>query len=249
MWHRNEARPTRYGDIMFKSALEAKVAEELDDFRVIWEYEKKADETPELGYLPDFTIVQAWDDLELPQWIEVKPADLLYAIRDKAGLDEHFTGSFTFGLTAADLLDAGFPEAAKPKALAERSGLGVLITAKLNRSRTISVLAAPDHIVISREHPAVCWQSVVKERERQLRQAQYAAEAEQREAERAAREADRWNLVVQTARTDGRPARFSGRCWACGQEEVAAELLIFRTDDDRWASCCRTHLTETEVRS
>jgi hypothetical protein len=242
MWHRNEAQPTIYNGVEFRSALEARVAEQLDGFNVLWVYEEPSGH-PAVPYLPDFTIVQATTDLDLPRWVEVKPGELLYAIRDKAGLPERFDEPVRLAVTAANLESSGFVEAAKPKALAEAAGEPVLVVSAINRTRTLAVLMAPDHVVLTRSHPAVCWQQILKDAERKRQQAQWAAEAEQRRVEREAAEGRRIQDLLTYVRTKGRNARYDGCCWICRQEQPAADLVIFPAERG-YGAICRGHLTE-----
>lgn len=244
MWNRDDTQPTTYNDVRFRSGLEARVAEVLDDFGVLWLYEEPSGYP--VSYLPDFTIIQATTDLELPQWVEVKPADMLYALRDRAGLPERFEEPFRLSLTSANLLDSGFQEAAKPKALAEASGQSVLVVSALNRHRTIAALVAPDHVILTRSHPAVCWRQVLKDADRERERQQWVAEAERRRVEREVEDAGRRMAIVDHARTNGRPARFDGACWICHEVKAAVDLVVFH-NGERWGGACRDHLDETVV--
>ncbi len=244
MWQRDETRPTTYSGIRFRSGLEARVAEALDDFGALWLYEEPSGYP--VNYLPDFTIIQATTDLELPQWVEVKPADLLYAIRDRARLDERFEEPVRLDLTSSDLSRSGFGEAAKPKALAEASGQSVLVVSALNRHRTIAAIMAPDHMVLTRSHPAVCWKQVLKDADRERERIRWEAEAEQRRLEREAEDLDRRRQIVEYARANGRPARFGGACWICHEMKPADDLIVFH-NGERWGGTCRVHLDQVEV--
>jgi len=252
MWTRNDTRPTRYRGILFRSGLEAKVAAELDDLGVSeWEYELPWSKTVKLPhggtleYLPDFTFLapRQYPELALPQWLEVKPPEALYALRDHASLPERFEGEHSVALTARELREVGVEEVWKPKALAELSGLAVLVVSAINRNRTLSVLMAPDAVLLSRSHPLVNHRQVVLDRQRAERETQWQAEWERRqaaaEAERRAWERD----VIAYARAHSRRARFDDWCVICRREVPAARLVIFRAADGRWAALCGEHLT------
>lgn len=246
MWQRNEARPTKYRDILFRSALEARVAEELDGLGVTWRYELPAHEgcpsVPAVPYLPDFTIVDAPADLELPLWVEVKPADLLYAVRDHAGCPELFDGTRVAELNWRQLFDAQLDEVWKPKRLAELAGRPVLVVYQINRTRSLSVLMRPDRIELSRAHPTVNRRGVLRTREREEEQRRWREQYEREKAEREKQDRLWRQQVIAYAQANGRPARFGGRCAICKQEEAAASLVIFRAADDQWAAVCRSHL-------
>jgi hypothetical protein len=254
MWSRDEARPTVYRGTLFRSAIEAKVAEELD--RLIgpecWWYEVPVratlasrgladDQVP--PYLPDFTIGDVPEDLDLPLWIEVKPASLLYSLRDHIGCEERFDGIRRSHLTADDLQDARLDELWKPKRLAETTKEAVLVVSALNRNRTLSVLLAPDVIELSRSHPAVCHRQVLIDRDRAEREAEWRAEAERRTADREAERLTWWRSVVEYAQANARPARLDDWCRLCDQRRSADSLVIYR-HDNRWVAVCRTHLEE-----
>lgn len=62
-----EAKPTQYGDITFRSALEATWAHTLDRLGVRWEYEPEMITLPSgVNYLPDFRLP------DIGAWLEVK---------------------------------------------------------------------------------------------------------------------------------------------------------------------------------
>lgn len=239
MWHRDDAKPTKYGDTLFRSALEAKVAQQLDKLGVNWAYEQPVDGTT--GYLPDFTITEAPEHLHLPRWVEVKPAELLYAVRDHLGHPERFEGTQTSTLDSTGMRDAQLTEVWKPKRLAEITGKAVLVVSAINRNRTLSILLLSDRIELSRAHPAVNHRQVLLDRERDEREAQWRAEADQRQAARDAEHRQWQQQVVAYVRTNGRAARFDGWCQICRQQRQAAALLIFQDTEGRWAAICRLH--------
>lgn len=170
----------------FRSELEAKVAAELDRHGVVWRYEEPvtlADgQTPH--YLPDFTIDSAPDELQLPRWIEVKPAEHLYDLRTAVGIDARFGQYFDDdivmeGLDHVNLRSIGIERIWKPKLLAELSGQSVLVVSKAGAVRHLSVEMRPDAVVFSRRHPFVNAVGIQQERERERRREEWrAAEAE-----------------------------------------------------------------------
>jgi len=244
MWHRDEARPTTFRGTRFRSALEAKVAEEFDRLGIEWEYERPVGES--IPYLPDFTIVAAPPELELPQWVEVKPAELLYAVRDHVGCPELFEGKYASNITAQAIRDAQLTEAWKPKRLAEVDGRGVLVVSAINRTRTLSIAMYRDGIELWRSHPTVNARGVEKARQRDEDMKRWRAEAEHR---RVAREAEQeaWRgQVVAFAREHGKAARFDGWCQVCQTGQPAARLIVFMASDNRWAAVCRDHLRTGE---
>lgn len=239
MWHRYDTKPTKYGDILFRSALEAKVAEQLDHLGVTWQYE-----TPVAGiqwYLPDFTVLDAPEHLEMPRWVEVKPAELLYAVRDHLGLVERFEGIHKSDIDAAQMHEAQLSEVWKPKRLAEVTSEDVLVVSAINRNRLLSILMLPDRVELSRSHPAVCHRQVLIDREREQEDARRQAEYERRQAERAEEDRRQRQNLIDYVRANGRPARWAGWCVLCSQNQPAGVLLIFQYDNGRWGALCRTH--------
>lgn len=244
MWTRHEARPTTYGDIQFRSGLEAAVAREFDRLGVEWAYEEPVDG---VRYLPDFTIYYAPEDLDLPRWVEVKPADLLYSVRDHFGAPERFDDDLTFRCSSDDLKAAGIEEIWKPKKLAELVGEGVLVVSKIARNRSLSVSMWTNVVVLSRSHPCVNHRQVELEQERaeeqERRRIAYQRQREQQEA------ADRKYVdgLIVLAKEFGRPARYGGWCVACHRQRDAEQLVILHNSDygtrGGWLALCREHLT------
>jgi len=239
MWFRDESEPFKYTGVPFRSGLEAAVAKNLDDMGVEWAYERGVEGVNK--YLPDFTILESLTAMQFPQWIEVKPPELLYAVRDHLGIPERFVDDVRADITAQQIYDAGLSEIWKPKALAEHQHEAVLVVSKINRNRTLSIEMYPEHVVLSKRHPGVNWREVKKEEERQRRQAQWRAEAAERAAERAREDEQRradnlaWAMSV-----DSRPARYDGWCIVCSAHKPACDLLIAR-HDDRWLAFCSAH--------
>lgn len=253
IWTRDETRPTVYNGVAFRSASEAKVAHELDNLHVPWQYERPAERTvlfPDgtvLGYLPDFTLGPCSRDheLELTVWLEVKPSELLYVVRDHLGCPERLEGSFFAEASAKELQAAGLEEIWKPKRLAELSGLGVLVVNRINRNRTLSALMTPTGVELSKSHPLVNYRQVVRNRERDEQATRQRAEMERRQAAYEEQRRLWQRLVVDLACRQNRPARFDGWCAVCQQQQPAANLVIVQVEG-RWTPLCRTHLEASE---
>lgn len=231
----------------FRSALEGQVASELDHLGVTYLYEEpwtRESDGYRPRYLPDFTVEAASTALDLPRWIEVKPMQQLYDLRDVTGftrrVGEHFTGSPEYaGITALDLRDRfGVPELWKPKMLAEVAAAeigselwphrpAVLCIGKVGGTASLSIEMRADSIVFCRSHPLVNQVGVKRrvERERQRKEAEILwqrreAERQERlhqfEAERKARQQQRKRDVAAVlAFPDGAAPRFASPCYGC----------------------------------
>lgn len=241
-WSRNEAIPWDYGGIRFRSQLEAAVAQELDNLGVNdWEYEKPV---PDIRYLPDFTLDKRWadTDYQLPRWIEVKPHDLLYRVRDHFHVSERFTEDVTFSCQSSELR-RDFGEIWKPKRLAEQYGEPVLVVSVLNLHQRLSIEMHPFQIVLSRSHPAVNWKKVLADRQKE--QERLAWQDRSRLArisylEKQARERAEFIEVARSKRV--RPSKFDDFCRGCGRHDVPAEELVIFKDSAYWYAICRSHL-------
>lgn len=172
----------------FRSQLEVLVAKELDAHGVSWEYERPIwgrDGLP-LHYLPDFTIKSADPALQLPMFVEAKPQDFLYSLRDLLGVTrrhgDRFAGEVICeNVTAKDLRDLFVQELWKPKRLAELSGESTLVVGTVGAVSSLSVEMLADSIKFSRQHPFVNWVGIQKAKERELKRLQWEAEAQERQ--------------------------------------------------------------------
>lgn len=140
-------------DHAFRSALERAVAAELDRLGVSWSYEVAVSlPTGRVNYLPDFTINVDASHFGLPRWVECKPQQQIYTLRDVTGVTrragEYFKADVTVeGLTAAHLVDYDLQELAKPKRLAELSGEPVLVVGGVQGTSSLSALLTEDGVV------------------------------------------------------------------------------------------------------
>lgn len=257
MWTRNEAKPTIYKGIQFRSALEAKVAEQLDALTVEWKYEVPAhqamawllgphqNDPPQVPYLPDFLIIDAPDYLQLPTWVEVKPSELLYAVRDHVDCPERFDDIRRSGITGQEMYSANLDEIWKPKRAAEIYQHDVLVVSEINRTRTLSILLTSTHVELSKCHPAVNHRELVRKQEQERLAAERQAEWERREAERRDERRQWARKAVAHARVFGRSAKYPGTCHICSRGKFADDLVIFKSADDRWVAICRAHVDAT----
>jgi len=187
------------GGIPFRSRLEIEVAAELDAHEVEWGYEQPVifpDGTSPF-YLPDFTIHDANEALHLPAWVEVKPQQFLYDLRDTLGVtrrcgDKFKTDVQVTGVDWKRLKETKIEELWKPKRLAETTGEAVMVVGGVGGTSRLSVEMRPYEIVFSREHPFVNWPGhlhkiEVEDRERQwaANRVRYEREEQQRAEARA----------------------------------------------------------------
>lgn len=255
MWLRHPEKPTRYNGVLFRSGLEAQIASALDTLGVIWQYELPAheglclvqragDPTPPLvdWYLPDFTVLDADASLQLPLWVEAKPAEALYAIRDMAGIPEYFMGNQYLSWDATTLHQRGCLELWKPKRCAEVLHESVLVVSALYRVRTLSILMGMESLALSRQHPAVNYRAVLNEEARQEREAKWRQAEAERQQTYHRQQQQRIQNIISVAQRHGRPARYDGWCCLCSRQTAADELQIFRTQYNRWAGVCLTCL-------
>jgi len=223
--------------INFRSYLERQVAAELDAQQVDYNYESTED-LPSLDclcYLPDFKIISSKPELLLPEWVECKPQDFLYDLRDVLGITRRYGERFktpvpVTGCTAQDLLKMNerIAELAKPKRLAEFTGKSVLVVGKVGATESMSIQMHADKILFSRSQPFVNWLGVEKARERKRKQAEFQRQMEQwrieRELAQAQKEieerqaaANHERVIAAIRRSPSRGSnRFASSCCDCG---------------------------------
>lgn len=239
-------------DHSFRSQLEREVATEMDCLGIAWRYEVAVTlpGNTSIAYLPDFTIDVDASHLGVPGWIECKPQQMLYTLRDITGVTrragEYFKADVTVdGFTAADLLAREQTELAKPKRLAELSGQPVLVIGGVQGTNSLSVLLTETGAVFSRTNPFVNQRGVAKANE----QARRAVETAERMAlwqkerdERTAREtALRTGIVTFCVRDlTGMAVRFASACVGCREQGVDGAIyrVPYTDGSERWERVC-----------
>lgn len=243
----------------FRSRLEFDVAQELDEHLVDWGYEQPVilPDGNSPHYLPDFTIHAAEDHLELPQWVEAKPQQFLYDLRDSLGVTrragEKFSGTVDVtGVEHVDLRGMGIEELWKPKLLAEITGETVLVLGGVGGSSKLTVDMTPHGIAFRRDHPFANWAGVMKRRERDRqrreaveRHAEYLRQQERRDAEWEARRHQihrDFDLVRKVMlHKDCGPPRFESPCCGCNAATITGTL--YRVElvggGSRWMVVCQ----------
>lgn len=255
MFVRDKTQPVVWNGTEYRSVLEANVAQELHRLGIRHRYEQLL--CRPLSYLPDFKIDDLPDDDMGPVgWIEVKPPDAIYAVRDSCGMSERFDRPKGFNLSRDDLAGVA-PELVKPKGLAEITGEPVLVASAINRNQTVALVMYPEFVQVTRTHPLVCWKNVLKRRDQEERRRQWQAQETER-LQRIERERAEWanrrrtisdNNLRAFKSADTISAKYDGTCVVCGQR-VAAHLIVianFPTSQrpTNWKACCRRHLEVT----
>lgn len=248
------ARPEPYNGVQMRSKLERHVAEFLDELGVGWEYEiPVVHDGRILRYLPDFKIAAPRGDLRLdtpdrptiPQashWIEVKPQEFIYALRDHLGVPERTSEPVVIPIGAVDLKDAGIEELWKPKALAEIVTRQVLVVGAVNRDRTLSVRMNAYGVVFETDHPLVNYRGVLRAQEKARQRERWQREAAERQAQyetqQRQRNAERLEVFGQIVRHSHRiVSRYDGSCEWCHKRFEAFDLYAYKAT--RWVAICR----------
>lgn len=243
-------------DNVYRSRLEREVAQEMTRLGIAWSYEMKV-ELPggrTVPYLPDFTLFDAPDELEMTVWVECKPQQMLYQLRDATGVTrragEYFKADVIVeGITSADLMDMGLDELAKPKRLAELSRFPLLVVGGVGGTNKLSVCMHHDQIVFSRSHPFVNQRGVELRAERENRAEERRQEAERWRAEYERKERERQegqgairsqNVRNIIQRFTGVAPRFASRCHGCLTHGEDGKVYRVRFDDrtERWERIC-----------
>jgi len=252
MFVRDQTQPVTWNGTEYRSVLEVNVAQELNRLGVKNRYEKIP--IPELSYLPDFKIDRLPDPGMGPAaWIEVKPPEAIYAVRDHFNLPERFDQPEAFEMTKDDLAQVS-PELMKPKGLAEMTGEPVVVASAINRDATVALVMYADFVEVTRQHPLVNWKRELKNREQAAQRAAWEAREAQRQAEnqrqraeweqRLSNNAAEW---IEMFRMSSRiPAKYDGDCVVC-QKRIAAQHLViakFKASDGKfhWRACCGRHI-------
>jgi hypothetical protein len=218
----------------FRSHLEARVASELDRHFVRYAYESREGlpDLSQLRYLPDFRVISAPLKLSLPVWIECKPQQFLYDLRDELDVTRKFGEYFCEPVSvescgSVDLyrMGANLSELAKPKRLAELTGLDVLLVGGAGAKSRLSVLLKKSSIVFDRQHPFVNWRGYSERIERERREtearacaeeARQAYEKQKAEAEARAYKEKRQLIELVKAAPHKMANRYAGECVSCG---------------------------------
>jgi hypothetical protein len=233
----HEAPAILYQGIQFRSKLETQVAQWFDEVGILWKYEQRLN--LDLPYLPDFKVA-AGPRLDrriaeaLPEFVEVKPQELIYELQRRMGLPDVFPEetTITSSVTATELQTRQIEEFWKPKRLAELLKCRVLVIGRVDGVRTLSPLMHPDGILWQRNHPIVNWRGVQQKHEREEKRAREQAEhAERLQAfrESQAREEAARRKFFEEAVNSGtqRRARFAGYCRNCRNYCTANQLTLF----------------------
>lgn len=203
------------------------VARELDEHGVQWQYEQRVvlPDGRSPRYLPDFLIEEASPELQLPQWVECKPQDFLYALRDLLGVTrkhgDRFSGEVICeGVTSETLRGLLVDELWKPKMLAELTGKCVLLVGTVGAVASLSIEMRPDSVCFSREHPFVNWIGIQRAKERERKRLQWEAEAAERQRLWRLEQDRRREAIAQSLSDTLRfrhlgPTRWSRPCYGC----------------------------------
>jgi len=163
----------------FRSRLEQDIADEMDALDIAWQYERPVvlPDGKSLRYLPDFLIGEhnEWQhDGPLPQWIEGKPQQFIYDLRDSLGVTrrygDRFSGTISIpDVTSDQLRERHIDELWKPKKLAEITGQTVLVIGGVGGTSRLSCEMHPDAITFSRDNWIVNHKGLELRRERDRR--------------------------------------------------------------------------------
>jgi hypothetical protein len=244
----------------FRSRLENEIAGELDSLDIHYAYELpwvREFDGYSPRYLPDFTIEpsERTAELEIPRFIEGKPQQFIYDLRDTLGVTRRAGERFIIPVRVENadhrrIKDIGIEELWKPKLLAEVSGEAVLVCGRVGGTSALSVEMRPTEILFSRSHPFVNQVGLRQRLEREENQRYWAAETKRRDAERAAeaakratemaaqRTALRASIIAGTIRSV--EPKFASRCSGCGSygEDGRARLCATTDGGQAWFRLC-----------
>jgi len=232
----------------YRSHLEQQIADELAAHSIDVSYELPVEWPAGVrapGYVPDFyvhpvqTVFDALgpDPLPLPRWIEGKPSQMMYALRDDLGVTRqhgaYFAGTIDVPeVDAAMLWKRDHRELFKPKRLAEIMGEPVWVVGGVGGKDQLSMTMLPDRILFHRDNWFVNWpgykRRIEREESRQRAEIERAAWQERRdeyerqyEAQRAQQERDRaaqadaqWGIVRSHPIVGSN--KFDKACFRCG---------------------------------
>lgn len=246
----------------FRSQLEVSVARELDERGVSWEYERPVRLENGLSprYLPDFTINAANASLKLSKWVECKPQNFLYALRDLLGVTrthgDRFSGEVVCENISSEHLKSLFVEELwKPKRLAELTGESVLVVGTVGAISSLSIEMRKTAICFSRCHPFVNWLGIEKAKERERRRQQNEIEAaerrrqweiEQQQRQRMYEEMRQRSLIEALSVGHLGATKYRQRCCGCGEWVMpgsgSLRKVQFTNGAHEWRVICSTCL-------
>lgn len=227
--------------------LEKQVGNELERLGAQFTFDLPEHQCSGVYYRPDFKILSAPPELRLPHFVEAKPQEFIYEFFRMTGAERRLGaqlrgGAKRFHITAEEIAGYGVPlmlELAKPKLLAERHGLSVLVVGAVGRDNTMSMTMHPDHVLFEKFHPLVNQSGLQKRRAREerdriwkeesaARQKQWEQERLEREA--AARKVHEEMCVIYRleAARSFRTNNHTGHCCICGEQvEAMTGILIY----------------------
>jgi len=253
--------------VKFRSRLEREVADELTELGIRWEYEQPVTlpNGQTIYYLPDFHIPPqgSIDGLPLPRWIEAKPQNFIYDLRDSLGITRQYGDRFS-GVAVVndidhlDLKSRHIEELWKPKKLAEVTDEAVLIVGGVGGTNRLSVTMLADRIEFSRDNWIVNWKGVEQRREREARAAMYARQREVWEQERIRRDFEYQRQLQEEAanKAAARAAalkvirrynvtgrnRYDQQCFGCGRRTPIGtgwlRNVAMADGSDKWIVVC-----------
>ena len=237
-----------------RSALEVKVKAELSDHSVKYQYEPKNIKLLNgefcKGYWPDFGILDANPELELPPYLEVKPQSFLYDLRNLFGLTRRYGERFNGHLfieCGSDRLQGLKSELWKPLRLAEMTGKDVLCLGTVGGTSSLSITMTSKGLIFRRDHPFVNWTGVLKKQEQdrksRLRKIEHQKYLEEQVKRR--QESERQSLLDYRACIQmNRRTQFDQDCMVCGVLVTAREGRLVKhpvrtsSGGTRWLVCC-----------
>lgn len=246
--------------VNFRSRLETEVAAELDTHNIHWAYEQPVilPDGHSPRYLPDFTIDPLPFDspFDLPHWVEAKPQQFLYDLRDTLGVTRRAGDKFSGEVAVRNvdhkrLQGAHIEELWKPKYLAELTDEAVLLVGGVGGTSRLSVEMRKDEIVFRRDHPFVNWPGHQRTLERaeqraesKARQAEWAATRAKAETDALAERQQRQHDLVAAARatTSSGTTRYPAHCLNCNTSIAVGSGSLrsvrFSDNSSRWYVLC-----------
>ena len=241
-------------NVDYRSGLEVKIKAELNAHSVKYEYEPKniklLNGKPCKGYWPDFGILDASPELELPPYLEVKPQQFLYDLRNFFGITRRYGEKFVGDL----FIDCDFKtlqelksELWKPLRLAEMTGEDVLCLGTVGGTSSLSITMTPKGLIFRRDHPFVNFTGVLKRKERDTKRRLQEIEHQKylQEQEKGRQELERQSFLnYKSCIQMNMPTQFDQDCMVCGVLVPACEGHLVKhpvrtsSGRTRWLVCC-----------